>query len=98
MTLTLTIGVLALQGAFIEHLRLLHHAATDLALDPELQTETARGDDLAACEQRQLRFEFVEVRTATELARCHGLVIPGGASRVRESASDLISKCAASNL
>lgn len=56
-----TIGVLAIQGAFLEHITLLRNAAST----PILQNE---------------KFEFVEVRTSLELARCDALIIPGGES------------------
>ncbi|KAJ5668991.1 hypothetical protein N7462_010061 [Penicillium macrosclerotiorum] len=57
--MTVTVGVLALQGAFIEHVQLLKKAA----------------------EQEQLsNWEFIEVRTPQELAKCDGLVLPGGES------------------
>jgi len=56
----ITIGVLALQGAFSEHVQLLRLASSALS------TST--------------RFNFVEVRTPTELSRCSGLIIPGGES------------------
>lgn len=67
MTITIpdfTVGVLALQGAFSEHIQLLRKAAKEL-------------------KQRQganIRWEFIEVRTPQELARCEGLIIPGGES------------------
>lgn len=57
--MTLTVGVLALQGAFIEHINLFKKAA---------EQETASD------------WEFIEVRTPQELARCDGLVLPGGES------------------
>ncbi|GAO15225.1 hypothetical protein UVI_02006860 [Ustilaginoidea virens] len=56
--LLVTIGVLALQGGFIEHINLVRKAA----------------------EQLNLNVRAVEVRTAEELARCDGLIIPGGES------------------
>ncbi|MCB1112563.1 MAG: pyridoxal 5'-phosphate synthase glutaminase subunit PdxT [Chlamydiales bacterium] len=48
----ITIGVLALQGAFAKHRQMLD----------------------------RMDVEVVEVRTPSDLARCHGLVIPGGES------------------
>ncbi|KAG5955573.1 hypothetical protein E4U58_007026 [Claviceps cyperi] len=54
----ITIGVLALQGGFIEHINLVRAAAAQL----------------------QLIVTTLEVRTAEELARCDGLIIPGGES------------------
>ncbi|KAJ6014903.1 hypothetical protein N7540_009494 [Penicillium herquei] len=57
--MTVTVGVLALQGAFIEHVHLLKKA-----VEPDSPSE----------------WEFIEVRTPEELARCDGLVLPGGES------------------
>ncbi|KAG5919108.1 hypothetical protein E4U61_001172 [Claviceps capensis] len=54
----ITIGVLALQGGFIEHINLVRAAAAQL----------------------HLNVTTLEVRTAEELARCDGLIIPGGES------------------
>lgn len=67
MTVTIpdfTVGVLALQGAFSEHVQLLRQAAAALKL--------RKGVDA--------KWEFIEVRTPQELARCEGLIIPGGES------------------
>ncbi|KAK2743042.1 hypothetical protein FQN57_004998 [Myotisia sp. PD_48] len=61
-----TVGVLALQGAFYEHVQLLQKAAAKLA---EL--------DAATPEQS---WRFIEVRTQEELNSCDGLIIPGGES------------------
>lgn len=72
MTITLTIGVLALQGAFIEHIKLLQHAAAELVLQPINSRGTVPAE--------RLHFDFVEVRTASELEVCAGLIIPGGES------------------
>lgn len=58
----ITVGVLAVQGAFLEHLTLLRKAAGE--------GEKFHGVD----------FDFVEIRTAEELARCDALIIPGGES------------------
>ncbi|EEQ31650.1 Senecionine N-oxygenase [Microsporum canis] len=63
--MTITVGVLALQGAFHEHIQLLRVAAAKL-----------RGNKSMTKQQ----WEFVEVRTPAELARCDGLIIPGGES------------------
>ncbi|KAK1241276.1 hypothetical protein MKX08_001250 [Trichoderma sp. CBMAI-0020] len=62
--MALTVGVLALQGGFIEHLNLLRKAAT--AVFSQTRSDTS--------------FEAIEVRTAEELARCDALIIPGGES------------------
>jgi 5'-phosphate synthase pdxT subunit len=61
---SLTVGVLALQGAFNEHIQLLRKAAAELAerSDPAVE------------------WTFSEVRTAAELAACDALIIPGGES------------------
>lgn len=59
-----SVGVLALQGAFIEHMTMLQRAAADhLSGSPDPVT-----------------FKFVEVRTASELSQCSALIIPGGES------------------
>jgi hypothetical protein len=60
------VGVLALQGAFNEHVQLLRQAAQILA---------ARDNDAG-----KRRWTFTEVRTAAELAACDALIIPGGES------------------
>ncbi|KAL8928767.1 MAG: hypothetical protein Q9208_001545 [Pyrenodesmia sp. 3 TL-2023] len=62
MTIAIAVGVLALQGAFYEHTKLLKQAVA------QLNTEVA------------VAWKLVEVRTATELDRCDGLIIPGGES------------------
>lgn len=64
-TRNLTIGVLALQGAFVEHVTLLHHAATSL---------------LAQDVTCPFTFTFTQVRTAAELAQCAAIILPGGES------------------
>lgn len=60
----LTIGVLALQGAFIEHLQLLCRAAERLATRDNSTTE----------------WTFTDVRTPEQLSKCDALIIPGGES------------------
>ncbi|KZF21697.1 pyridoxine [Xylona heveae TC161] len=60
----ITVGVLALQGAFSEHLQLLRQAATVKRL-------SALPD---------VKWTFIEVRTPEQLALCDGLIIPGGES------------------
>ena len=62
------VGVLALQGGFLEHLVLLRTAAKRLA--SELGTEGAK----------YLEIHFTEVRTEPELKACDALIIPGGES------------------
>lgn len=67
MTVTVpdvTVGVLALQGAFSEHVQLLRQGAESLKRQNTLD----------------LVWEFIEVRTPLELTRCDALIIPGGES------------------
>ncbi|KAL9085194.1 MAG: hypothetical protein Q9165_007725 [Trypethelium subeluteriae] len=59
-----TVGVLALQGAFSEHLQLLRLAGVSLLNDDSDKTAWA----------------FTEVRTEEQLLRCDALIIPGGES------------------
>ncbi|KAH6608493.1 glutamine amidotransferase [Trichoderma cornu-damae] len=63
--MALTVGVLALQGGFVEHINLLRKAAATVF------AQRSRAD---------AAFEAIEVRTAQELARCDALIIPGGES------------------
>lgn len=56
-----TVGVLALQGAFSEHIQLLRRATQSL-------------------KRRNVKWDFIEVRTPAELARCDALILPGGES------------------
>jgi 5'-phosphate synthase pdxT subunit len=60
----ITVGVLALQGAFNEHIQLLRHAARILAS----KDVTAR------------HWTFKEVRNEAELNSCDALILPGGES------------------
>lgn len=60
----ITVGVLALQGAFSEHVQLLRQAATLLATK-----------NIA-----QRKWTFLEIRTTAELESCDALIIPGGES------------------
>lgn len=65
--MNITVGVLALQGAFREHLNLLRKASEaiyDHVPDARLNTV----------------FTFREVRTEQELLLCDALIIPGGES------------------
>ncbi|KAL0940098.1 pyridoxine [Colletotrichum truncatum] len=65
--LTLTVGVLALQGGFQEHLELVRRAASSLEADstPSLHSHTITA---------------TEVRTEEQLRHCDALIIPGGES------------------
>lgn len=58
------VGVLALQGAFNEHIQLLRQAT----------------QILAARYTSEISWELLEVRTVNELNKCDGLIIPGGES------------------
>ena len=61
----ITVGVLALQGAFFEHLKLLRNAADSINVTDE--------DD-------SVSFDFTEVRNQQQLSQCDALIIPGGES------------------
>ncbi|PKS05570.1 hypothetical protein jhhlp_008088 [Lomentospora prolificans] len=61
----LTVGVLALQGGFHEHVHLLRKASARL---------------VSAHPDSSPTVDVIEVRTAAQLAQCDALVIPGGES------------------
>jgi 5'-phosphate synthase pdxT subunit len=65
-TIHLTVGVLALQGAFSEHIQLLLAAASALAKTDFSSSATT--------------WSFPEIRTADQLSACDALIIPGGES------------------
>lgn len=65
---TLVVGVLALQGGFLEHLVLLRSAAQRLSQQP------------SSSDERRIDFRFIEVRTEAQLRACDALIIPGGES------------------
>lgn len=62
----ITVGVLALQGAFNEHIQLLRQATQIISSRNLLRRPTS--------------WTFLEIRTETELNRCDALIIPGGES------------------
>ncbi|KAH8696025.1 glutamine amidotransferase subunit pdxT [Talaromyces proteolyticus] len=64
-TRMITVGVLALQGAFYEHIQLLKKAANILS-----QSENGSS----------AQWQFIEVRTKAQLDSCDALVLPGGES------------------
>lgn len=66
----LVIGVLAIQGAFLEHVEHLNKAIH--AIRPEVIIRYGKTPAPT--------FEVIEVRTPEQLARCVGLIIPGGES------------------
>lgn len=59
-----TVGVLALQGGFAEHLGLLRKAA----------------DRLSVGREQPVLVNLTEVRTPEQLAVCDALILPGGES------------------
>ncbi|KAI9773714.1 MAG: hypothetical protein M1839_002048 [Geoglossum umbratile] len=63
-TQPIAVGVLALQGAFSEHIQLLRQAAKSLS----------------ASELFSVEWTFSEVRTPLGLSQCDALIIPGGES------------------
>lgn len=62
---SITIGVLALQGAFSEHIQLLQTASALVSRDHT---------------NERFEWHFIEVRTAEQLSQCDGLILPGGES------------------
>ena len=64
VTVGVTVGVLALQGAFNEHVQLLRQAAQILATKDIVERN----------------WTFEEVRTEAQLNSCDALIIPGGES------------------
>lgn len=60
----IVVGVLALQGAFIEHIQLLRQAASILASKASIPP----------------KWTFTEIRTREELQKCDALILPGGES------------------
>jgi hypothetical protein len=68
--LTVRVGVLSLQGGFVEHISLLEQAAAHLkASNTSPSTSTSPPS-----------FSFLQVRTPEQLALCDALIIPGGES------------------
>lgn len=64
MPTEITVGVLALQGAFHEHLLLLHQASTRVRQRKDTE----------------VKWEFTQVRNRRQLEACDALIIPGGES------------------
>ncbi|KAM0719502.1 hypothetical protein Q7P37_003631 [Cladosporium fusiforme] len=67
----ITVGVLALQGGFREHVEALKAAAQGLL------TSQPSG---CPVQTSHVDFNFIEVRNTEQLALCDGLIIPGGQS------------------
>ncbi|KAF5871331.1 putative pyridoxine protein [Botrytis fragariae] len=67
--LKITVGVLALQGAFNEHIQCLRSASEILATT----SKSPKGDF-------SIEYKFIEVRNEAELNSCDALIIPGGES------------------
>lgn len=68
---TVTVGVLALQGGFREHLEALKAASQA----PHISQSLDRSGNIS-----DLAFDFIEVRNPRQLSVCDGLIIPGGQS------------------
>lgn len=66
LPLLITVGVLALQGAFNEHIQLLRSARHILASHQPHDCD--------------ITYNFIEVRNEIELNSCDALIIPGGES------------------
>ncbi|KKA29361.1 hypothetical protein TD95_001952 [Thielaviopsis punctulata] len=81
MSTPVTVGVLALQGGFHEHLNLLSRAAAILSSQPAA-TLPSQAAALSSQTPTALSasFDFIQVRTPADLLRCSALVIPGGES------------------
>lgn len=64
---SMTLGVLAIQGAFVEHVYHLKRAVDSLQEHQEINLTSSS-------------ISIIEVRTKDQLEKCDGLVIPGGES------------------
>jgi 5'-phosphate synthase pdxT subunit len=62
---SITVGVLALQGAFSEHIQLLRRSFTIVNAEEGIT---------------KVDWQTIEVRTAEELSKCDALIVPGGES------------------
>lgn len=73
--LKVTVGVLALQGAFNEHIQCLRSASEILATKSKSKctSKDPKGDF-------SVEYKFIEVRNEAELNSCDALIIPGGES------------------
>ncbi|KAF7944230.1 hypothetical protein EAE96_010632 [Botrytis aclada] len=75
--LKITVGVLALQGAFNEHIQCLRSASEILATKSKTvfksTPKSPKGDF-------SVEYSFIEVRNEAELNSCDALIIPGGES------------------
>ncbi|KAK4456338.1 PdxT/SNO family, partial [Cladorrhinum samala] len=67
--MTITVGVLAIQGGVVEHISLLTRASEHLHSEASAGSTTKIPD-----------FNFIQVRTVPQLSQCDALVIPGGES------------------
>lgn len=73
----ITVGVLALQGAFIEHVTLLKQAAASLSRQQPSESPPPPPPPHGF---EPTYYHFIEVRTTAQLQTCDALVIPGGES------------------
>ncbi|KAL9024936.1 MAG: hypothetical protein Q9196_006148 [Gyalolechia fulgens] len=90
MTVNVTVGVLALQGAFYEHIKLLRQAVSQLEKEAIEKEAT----------EKEANWDIVEVRTAQELKKVHrkptwgtcaGLILLAeSANRTKKGGQDLI--------
>ena len=62
----IVVGVLALQGAFSEHLQLLKEATKQLHASERMN--------------KNLQWQFIEVKAPAQLETCDALILPGGES------------------
>lgn len=76
--MVLTVGVLALQGGFSEHLASLRKASSRRAQTSLSPSPSQPDSGLSSGSSSD--FHFIEVRTPEQLASCHALIIPGGES------------------
>lgn len=72
-----TVGVLALQGAFNEHIQCLRSASEILATKSKSKSKSTSKDPKG---DFSVEYKFIEVRNEAELNSCDALIIPGGES------------------
>jgi len=75
----ITVGVLALQGAFSEHIQLLRRAASQIQSRAAAATNT-NDEHATSTPTSTPTFAFLEVRTEQQLNQCDALILPGGES------------------
>ncbi|KAF7889001.1 hypothetical protein EAF00_009301 [Botryotinia globosa] len=75
--LKITVGVLALQGAFNEHIQCLRSASEILATKSKTKFQSTSKSPKGGF---PIEYKFIEVRNEVELNSCDALIIPGGES------------------